>query len=373
MDLLAQITTLKILRVALRKLPDNMASAYDKTLERVNSQGKYDRELAYRIFGWIAFMRRPLTVLELRHALAVELGTMILDPDNLCSEDLLESVCGGLVISVDQIWPTGTFLRFVHYTTQEYFMSQKDILFPQFQKTITSTCLTYMSLDFERSYHNNGDDNSSNNSDNDNNNNTSNSKNNSNKRCIQVHVGSATSSVKYLSSACKYPREYHNLKPPFLCYSLDYWRYHASELQHSMVDEIIAFLDSVCCGKITKICCDKIVSTEAPVALHFAVQYDLLHITEVLLDRGDDPCQCETPLLVTAINSGNLEMVKLLLDRKEIDPNTRNSKKQQTPLSYAVEREFTQIVEILLQSNQVDVNCKDSTGRTPLSYAAGRG
>ncbi len=81
MDSLAQTTTPKILQVALRKLPDNRASAYNKTLERVDSQGTYDRELAYRIFGWIAFMRRPLTVLELWHALAVELDTTTLDHD----------------------------------------------------------------------------------------------------------------------------------------------------------------------------------------------------------------------------------------------------------------------------------------------------
>ncbi|PBK85136.1 hypothetical protein ARMGADRAFT_942500, partial [Armillaria gallica] len=98
MDLLAQTTTPKILRVALKKLPNNMASAYDKTLERVNSQGKYDKELAYRIFGWIAFTRRPLTVLELQHALAVELNTTTLDSDNLCDKDLLGSVCAGLVL-----------------------------------------------------------------------------------------------------------------------------------------------------------------------------------------------------------------------------------------------------------------------------------
>ncbi|PBK85057.1 hypothetical protein ARMGADRAFT_1048105 [Armillaria gallica] len=102
-DSLAQTTTPKLLRVALQKLPNNMPSAYDKTLERVNSQCEHDRELAYHIFSWIAFARRPLTVLELQHALAVEPDTMTLDPDNICSEDLLGSVCGGLVIITDKI------------------------------------------------------------------------------------------------------------------------------------------------------------------------------------------------------------------------------------------------------------------------------
>ncbi len=113
MDSLSQTTTPKILRVALEKLPDNVASAYDKTLERVNSQGKHDKELAYRIFGWIAFTRRPLSMLELQHALAVEPGTTALDPDNLCSEDLLGSVCGGLAITDQKGWHRYPIVRFV--------------------------------------------------------------------------------------------------------------------------------------------------------------------------------------------------------------------------------------------------------------------
>ncbi|SJL14282.1 uncharacterized protein ARMOST_17738 [Armillaria ostoyae] len=348
MDSLAQTTTPKILQVALGKLPDNMASAYNKTLERVNSQGEYDRELAYRVFGWIALTRCPLTVSELQHALAVEPDTKTLDPDNICSEDLLGSVCGGLVIITHQMGLIfdDPIVRFVYYMTQEFFISQQDNLFPQFQKTITRTCLTYMSLDFD---------------------------NTSDKQHIPVCIGSVASSVKYLPPPWIYSWDNYDSGPSFLRYSLNYWRYHASEVEHSLVGEIIAFFDSVCCGKVTKICHAGVVCTKAPVALHFAVEYDLLHITEVLLDRGDDPCQCEISLCVTAINNKNVEMMKLLLDREEIDPNTWNSEIQLTPLSYAVECESTQIVGMLLQSDRVDVNYKDSRGRTPLSYAAERG
>ena len=102
MDSLVQTNTPKMLQAALRKLPKNMASAYDKTLERIDSQGEDDRELAYRIFGWITFTRCPLTILELQHALAVELHMTTFDPDNICNEDILGSICGGLVV-VDQI------------------------------------------------------------------------------------------------------------------------------------------------------------------------------------------------------------------------------------------------------------------------------
>ncbi|SJL06979.1 uncharacterized protein ARMOST_10321 [Armillaria ostoyae] len=349
MDSLVQTATRRKLKDALAKLPENIMGAYDEILEsRINSQNNDDRVLAFHVFGWIAFAKHPLTVLELQHALSVDLDLNMtaFEPDNLYSEDLLGSVCAGLVItnSVDQgKWPRNPIVKFAHYTIQEYFMSQKDKLFPQFQKTIACTCLTSMlfnnfrhhyyvdDYDNIRLYWNNDDNNTTTTTID--NNNTSNDRN-------------------YL----------------FLRYSLNHWVYYVSEWQDSMVDKIIAFLDSVCLGKVMKTC-HAVRSTLAPTPLHLAVQYNLLHITKELLKRGDDPYQCKTPLLLTASRSGNAEMVKLLLDQDKIDPNTQDPRKEWTPLSYAVRRKSLQILEILLQSDRVDVNCKDSTGHTPLSYA----
>ncbi|PBK81185.1 hypothetical protein ARMGADRAFT_1146487 [Armillaria gallica] len=203
-----------------------MPSAYSKTLEGVNSQGKYDKELAYHIFGWIAFTRRSLSTLELQHALAVKPDTTALDPENLCSEDLLGSVCGGLVITT----------RMDDYTTQEYFMSQKDSLFPQLQETIAHTCLTYMlfnDLDIRRKQ--------------DINQlvarlvNCTPLPDNHNANYIRLYYSNSTKNMARGTLHAKYP---------FLRYSLQHWRDHAIKLP---VEEIVAFLDSACCEKIVKI------------------------------------------------------------------------------------------------------------------------
>ncbi len=101
-------------------------------------------------------------------------------------------------------------------------------------------------------------------------------------------------------------------------------------------------------------------------------EYGLLHITEVLLDRGDDLYQCKTPLLVTAIKRQNLEMMKLLLHQANINPNIQSSWQQRTSLSLCCRaRASTQVVEMLLQLDHinVNVNCKDSRGHTPLMTA----
>lgn len=181
-------------------------------------------------------------------------------------------------------------------------MSQKDSLFPQLQETIAQTCLTYMlfnDLDVKR------------------------------KKGDNWPVARLPVEARWAWHA----------KYPFFCYSLKHWGYHASKLP---VREIIEFLDSACCGKVVKIFHTGIRFTDMPVPLHFAVQYNLLDITKVLLDRGDDPCQCKTPLLITAIKHKNL-------DQNEIDLFSWNSGEHWTPsLSYAVQERSTQIVEMLL-------------------------
>ncbi|KAK0477564.1 hypothetical protein IW261DRAFT_1338430 [Armillaria novae-zelandiae] len=99
MESLSRTTNVKSLRTELEELPRNLWDAYDKTLKRINLQDEESRTLALRVFGWIAFAKRPLTVLELRYALAVEPGsTTALNLDNLCAEDILSGVCVGLVV-----------------------------------------------------------------------------------------------------------------------------------------------------------------------------------------------------------------------------------------------------------------------------------
>ena len=84
----------------------------------------------------------PLTPLVLRQALAVEDQDTSLDPENMPDADLLVTVCQGL-INVQQ--DTG-FIAFVHHTTQEYFNGKSFELFPEAQKEILRTCLTFLSF-----------------------------------------------------------------------------------------------------------------------------------------------------------------------------------------------------------------------------------
>jgi hypothetical protein len=83
---------------ALERLPTEIHGAYDIVMERIRQQGESDETLARKVLLWVTQARRPLSVAELQHALAVLPGMKQMDDDYVTDEDLLVSVCAGLVI-----------------------------------------------------------------------------------------------------------------------------------------------------------------------------------------------------------------------------------------------------------------------------------
>ncbi|KAK7917981.1 hypothetical protein PG985_009855 [Apiospora marii] len=111
-------------------------------MARITSQLARHARRAKQVLGWITHAERPLKKLELQHALAVEPGQPMLDPENLPEIGHLVSVCAGLV-TVDE---ESEVVRLAHYTAQEYFALTKEQWFPMFQETIVMTCLSYLSF-----------------------------------------------------------------------------------------------------------------------------------------------------------------------------------------------------------------------------------
>ncbi|KAI9687627.1 MAG: hypothetical protein M1822_002237 [Bathelium mastoideum] len=147
MDSLLQEHTPKRLRKALAALPqgeNSLRETYDEAMKRVESQGPKDQQLAKRVLAFICYTKKPLSKEELQHALSVEDGDEDpLDGESLIPEGLLTSLCAGLV-TVDEAIGT---IRFVHYTTQEYFEVVREDRFPDAQLDMARTCLTYLRLE----------------------------------------------------------------------------------------------------------------------------------------------------------------------------------------------------------------------------------
>jgi len=95
-------------------LDDLLDNAYQSVIDRIDSQLPGDSRLAKRVLSWITFAQRPLTRSKLRDALAIEQGSIDLDPRNRHDADDLESVCAGLV----NIEAEGSTCRLSHYTAQ---------------------------------------------------------------------------------------------------------------------------------------------------------------------------------------------------------------------------------------------------------------
>lgn len=82
-------------------------------MERIEGQVTDQKDLAKQVLSWITYARRPLTTIELQHALAVEAGEAHLDEENLPQIEDMVSVCAGLVTVDDE----SGIIRLVHYTT----------------------------------------------------------------------------------------------------------------------------------------------------------------------------------------------------------------------------------------------------------------
>ena len=147
MQSLKDKVSIRKVKEALAQLPKGSGSAaskiaYDETMNRIREQKKGLCDLAIATLSWTSLAITPLTLRELQCALSVEPGDTAMDEANFADEETLSSVCAGLVV-VDH---ESQIVRLAHYTTQEYFDSQKDVLFPDGQKLLATTCLTYLSF-----------------------------------------------------------------------------------------------------------------------------------------------------------------------------------------------------------------------------------
>lgn len=108
--------------------------------------------------------------------------------------------------------------------------------------------------------------------------------------------------------------------------------------------------------------------------LRMACQSGQAATLRVLLARSDTNVNSpigqirNETLLALAVFYRRVDVVKDLLARKDILPDTTNDYRE-TPLHIAVQDGFVEITELLLSHEKVDVNAQDKHGQTPLHIA----
>lgn len=136
----------RAVRNTLQKLPfgsEGYDTVYNGAMERIEEQTSDQTLLAKQVLSWIICAKWSMTIVQLQHALAIELGDKVFDVDNITEIDAIVSVCAGLIIINEETH----VVRLVHYTTQQYFERTWNSWFPNAHCEIGRICLTYLLLD----------------------------------------------------------------------------------------------------------------------------------------------------------------------------------------------------------------------------------
>ena len=129
-------------RNSVELLPETLTQTYNEAIARIRLQDPARVQLASKVLMWLSSSWRPLTIMELRSAMAMTPGVQYLDSEALPYEDDVVAVCMGLV----DIERGSGIIALVHETTQKYFERFRHALFPDADEEISRTCIEYMML-----------------------------------------------------------------------------------------------------------------------------------------------------------------------------------------------------------------------------------
>ena len=142
MESLSTKMTVTRLKKAIDNLPTTLDQLYDDAFHRIDVSNKDSRVFAHKALRWVAYTYRPLTVDELKEALAIEPGDKDLDSDAQPEVDDVLEACVGLLIVNNE-----SEVRLVHYTAQVYLEGLLATRYRYAHASIAGDCITYLSYD----------------------------------------------------------------------------------------------------------------------------------------------------------------------------------------------------------------------------------
>ena len=314
---------------------NSLGDAYTATLARLKAQKGFKSVLGLKVLMWVLYSERPLRAQELCHALGVELGSPDLDPENIPALRTLLASCLGLVT----VEASSSTVRLVHFTLQEY-LSRDPALFYSPHSTITEVCLTY--LNFE--------------------------------------------SVRDLSPIARRAPA----TMPLLEYASVYWGRHARR-EMTANNQILALrlldrFDEHISAQLLLLHRNQSLDVSYPMfpekvgplgftGLHGASFLGIPAMVSAVLEMKEGDVNAEDCMGMMALTwaslRGHEDVVKILLEREDINPDRKDTKSGWTPLSRAAADGQERVVKVLLQREDVNPNQSGTKyGATPLSFAA---
>ncbi|KAI9881273.1 MAG: hypothetical protein M1830_005559 [Pleopsidium flavum] len=151
-DICAQVCDDDI-RKAIKNLAKDLPETYERSLNRIVNAGKVN--VAQKVFRWVAAVQRPLSLEELREAIAVEPCQPFSKPERLVNDmNRLISWCGNLIILDEE----EQVVQFAHHTVQQFFLSSSSTAsnifhfqFSEVNHEAGEVCVTYLNFnDFKK-------------------------------------------------------------------------------------------------------------------------------------------------------------------------------------------------------------------------------
>lgn len=340
MDSLLTQGTVSHVKKTLNQLPSTLDGIYGEALTRIEESTAYNSKLAVQVLSWVSYAQRPLTLLELQHAIAIDINSPELDHDELPDEVQLTSVCGGLVTT------DGGVVRLVHYTAQEYFGRLQYTSFSATEAMLSKKCLAYL--------------------------------------CFAAFAEGYLCTDQIMQELLR--------SHPFLEYAATSWGHHSRRSKHfqDTQDLVLRFLKQrekiqlamqVAAFPIARWAGFSQVCPKNMNALHVAANAGLEEMTQVLLLEYPELLNQQdswgrTPLYIAA-HQGFIEVVRVLL-KNGADPSIEEEsfpgvfKGGRTALFKAAQYGHSEIVELLLDAGAF-VNKVDKGNQTALHWASWRG
>ena len=137
MNLLARKRSKPDLIGALGALPKELDSTYDEALARIDEQNEEDKQLARRMLTWVTASFHQLSIKQLQMAFAISVESLGISQAAFVDEEILISVCCGLVAVEKESGMVG----FIHDTVRDYFDRIRDSYLTNSHRDIAITCL----------------------------------------------------------------------------------------------------------------------------------------------------------------------------------------------------------------------------------------
>ena len=354
---------------------NGLSDTYTATIRQLKAQKGNKSVLGMKVLMWVSYLERPLRAEELCHALAVETGSAGVDPNKIPALRTLLSSCLGLVT----VEASSSTIRFVHLTLQEHLLSDPT-LFSSPHSTIAEVCLTYLNFasvwNLSTTLH-------------------SARSAPSNMPLLQyasIHWGNhtrvgMTENIKSLALRLLDRFDEH-ISTHLLLFNNNRDSRSGPYFNSRSGPRGFTGLHGVSFLGIAEILAAVLKMKEWDVnatdctgstALAWAARRGHEEVVKVLLERKDinpdlaDTIYGRTPLS-RAAESGHEGVVRMLLDREGVSPDREDTDHGQTPLSWAAESGHEGVVKMLLEREEVNPHQGDTDrGQTPLLWAAENG